>query len=175
MLLLGKVLCSSMPAMKKGAVPKTAVTKRRFFETADLKVILRHDARVQASWTDSGRMELVCPDEKLLLQVWRKRRARCSFYCRTGDGSISLSLPRNFCGYLTLYSQHPAQFSRPLRKHVTLLSEDLGVSRYFIGKQSTQQGGDGDRAWPGDEIIADAGRWGITVSLVERCAFLRQL
>jgi hypothetical protein len=173
---------------------KTIVTRRRFYQTPSVRVILRRDAHVEASWPESGRMELSCPDEGLSLQLvrffaysgecsciigglvqWRKRRSPCVLRCSTGDGPISLSIPRNFCGYLTLRTQHPIHFSRPLTKRITFLSEAQGVRRYFVGKYHTVQSLLSGQPWHGDEVIADAGRWGITISLAERCAFLQQL
>lgn len=47
--------------------------------------------------------------------------------------------------------------------------------RYFIGDYALVRSLGGDAHWTGDEVTADAGRWGITIALVERFGLLRQL
>jgi hypothetical protein len=92
------------------------------------------------------------------------QRAPYHFQASSTNANITVHIPRDFHGILTLATRSNSVLSSELSEHTTVFSEVDNVRRCFIGDLSTW-GDSGD--WAGDEITAETQNGRVKVQFVD--------
>ncbi|KZT40903.1 hypothetical protein SISSUDRAFT_1031631 [Sistotremastrum suecicum HHB10207 ss-3] len=104
------------------------------------------------------------------VQYILKNKGPYSVYleCISTHGSVTLYIPRSFCGPINTHTEHGSvKLSDQISSSIVALSETKGDGRYFLGNLQGSGYGEAGTLWEGDEIFASSKHGSVRLNFVD--------
>jgi hypothetical protein len=89
-------------------------------------------------------------------------------FCQSSTGTITVYLPRNFCGPVTLKSDiGNKSISKQVQSNFAIFSQHGGLLRGFIGEYNGTGYGEAGTEWKGDQLFAQSSVGTISVKYLD--------